>query len=166
MSEGIEPGAGYWFADASDARRRRAVELLQAFRAYRAAESAMRRRTRLKMAMGENDLLSLRYLLRAQREGRSVSPVELARYLGVSTASMTASVRRLERSGHVRRERHVTDRRSIYVVPTEAADREVRETLGDMHQAMLDAVVDLTPEQNRAVRDCLDRLQAVLDRTR
>ena len=80
---------------AVDDRRERAVALLQAFRLYRAAEVAMRRRTREAMSMGENDLLVLRYLLRAQREGRRVSPSELTRYLGVSTASMTAIIDRL-----------------------------------------------------------------------
>ncbi|MCX6502050.1 MAG: MarR family transcriptional regulator [Microbacterium sp.] len=163
MPEGTETGSGYWYADTADARHRRAVELLQTFRVYRAAEVAMRRRTREAMGMGENDLLVLRYLLKAQREGRSVPPGELARYLGVSTASMTAVVDRLERSGHVRRERHLSDRRSIYVVPTRGTDEEVRQTLGAMHERMLAAVADMTPEETRIVIDTLTRLQAAVD---
>ncbi|HBS73426.1 MAG TPA: MarR family transcriptional regulator, partial [Microbacterium sp.] len=62
--------SAYWYGEDRDDRRERAVALLQAFRLYRAAEVAMRRRTREAMSMGENDLLVLRYLLRAQREGR------------------------------------------------------------------------------------------------
>ncbi|KJL34852.1 MULTISPECIES: MarR family winged helix-turn-helix transcriptional regulator [Microbacterium] len=155
--------SGYWYADTEDARRARAVHLLQAFRLYRAAEVAMRRRTREAMSMGENDLLVLRYLLKAQQEGRSVSPGELSRYLGTSTAAVTAIIDRLERSNHVRRERHESDRRSIYVVPTAESDDEVRRTLGDMHDRMLDAVIDLSPDDTLVVLDTLARLQAAVD---
>ncbi|MEV7694159.1 MarR family transcriptional regulator [Microbacterium sp. NPDC089189] len=163
MPDVIDPNSGYWYADDEDARRRRAVELLQAFRVYRAAEVAMRRRTRDAMSMGENDLLVLRYLLKARQRETQVSPGELARYLGVSTASMTAIIDRLEKSGHVRRERHATDRRSLYVVPTADTDDEVRKTLGDMHDRMLDAVIDMTPEESSVVIECLGRLQSAVD---
>lgn len=163
MPEQEAPHSGYWYADDEESRKRRAVDLLQAFRLYRAAEVAMRRRTREAMSMGENDLLVLRYLLRAQQRGERVSPGELARYLGVSTASMTAMVDRLEKSGHVRRERHEKDRRSIWVVPTVDSDEEVRRTLGDMHERMMDAVVDMSAEEMRTVMDCLGRLQAAVD---
>lgn len=151
--------SGYWYGDDEDSRRRRAIDLLQAFREYRAAEVAMRRRTRDSMSMGENDLLVLRYLLRAERQGRMVSPGELTRYLGVSTASMTAIIDRLERSGHVTRQRHESDRRSIHVVPTIESDSEVRATLGAMHDRMLDAVIDLDPDEGAAVMKTLARLQ-------
>lgn len=138
--------------------------MLQAFRLYRAAEQAMRRRTRESMSMGENDLLVLRYLLKAKSEKRLVSPSELTRYLGVSTASTTAMIDRLEKSGHVRRERHPTDRRSIHVIASEASDEEVRATLGRMHARMMSAVIDMTPEESRVVVDCLARLQDAVDR--
>jgi len=156
--------SGYWFGEDDDSRRRRAVDLLQAFRLYRASEIAMRRRTRDSMSMGENDLLALRYLLKAEREGRRVSPAELARYLGVSTASMTAIIDRLSKSDHVRRQPHPTDRRSIIVVPTVETDEEVRRTLGAMHARMLDAVIDMTPAETSVVVECLARMQAAVDR--
>jgi DNA-binding MarR family transcriptional regulator len=163
MPERSTANSGYWFDDGEDARRKRAIDLLQSFRLYRTAEVAMRRRTRESMSMSENDLLVLRHLLQAQQHGRFVSPSELARYLGVSTASITAIVDRLETSGHVRRERHTSDRRSIYVVPTADTDSDVRRTLGEMHQRMLDAVVDLSPDETRIVIDTLARLQAAVD---
>ncbi|MGL1340035.1 MarR family transcriptional regulator, partial [Vibrio parahaemolyticus] len=46
---------------------------------------------------------------------------------------MTALLDRLERTGHVRRERHPTDRRKILVRGTEQTEDEMRDTLGDMH---------------------------------
>lgn len=163
MSNPDATTAHYWYGDGEDERRRRAVEVLQAFRVYRAAELAMRRRTREAMSMGENELLVLRYLLKAQGEGRLVSPSELARYLAVSTASTTAIIDRLEKSGHIVRQPHPTDRRSIHVIATEKSDQEVRETLGAMHTRMMDAVSGMTPEESRVVIDCLTRLQDAVD---
>ncbi|WOQ69981.1 MarR family transcriptional regulator [Microbacterium limosum] len=153
----------YWYGDTAGDQRARAIAVLEAFRLYRAAEVAMRRRTRESMSMGENDLLVLRYLLRAQRESRSVSPGELTRYLAVSTASMTAILDRLEKSGHVKRMPHPSDRRSLLVVATVDSDSEVRATLGAMHDRMLDAVIDLSAEESAVVIDCLTRLQDAVD---
>ena len=66
------PGShGYWYGD--DGSHRDAVQVLEALRAYRAAETAMRRRTRDSMGMGETDLLALRHLLEATRAGRPLS---------------------------------------------------------------------------------------------
>jgi DNA-binding MarR family transcriptional regulator len=159
----VTGGSGYWYGDDGDAARRRAVEVLEAFRLYRAADTAMRRRTRDAMAMGENDLLTLRYLLKAEREGRIVQPAEIARYLGVSTASTTAIIDRLERSRHVQRTPHPTDRRAIVVVPTAETDHEVRRTLGAMHARMLEAVAGMSPEDAHVVLDCLSRMRAAVD---
>lgn len=163
MIRHVTDGSGYWYGDDADSARRRAVDLLQAFRMYRAAEVAMRRRTRESMGMGENDLLTLRYLLKAERDGRLVSPAEISRYLGVSTASTTAIIDRLERSHHVSREPHPTDRRSIVVLATVDTDHEVRRTLGAMHTRMLDAVSGMTAAETRIVMECLARLQSAVD---
>lgn len=156
----------YWYTDTdvSDLGvRDRAVAVLEAVRNYRVSETAMRRRTRRSMDMGENELAVVRHLLRAKDEGRQVTPTDIARYLGVSTASTTAILDRLERGGHVRRDRHPTDRRRIHVVSTAETDREVRATLGRMHERMMSAVAGMDPDQSQAVVDCLTRLAAAID---
>ena len=101
--------------------------------------------------------------LKAAGQERQVSPSEITRYLGVSTASTTAIIDRLEKSGHVTRIPHPTDRRSIHIVATAASDEEVRATLGAMHTRMMSAVVDMTPEESAAVVACLGRLQDAVD---
>ncbi|MFG6491379.1 MarR family winged helix-turn-helix transcriptional regulator [Microbacterium sp. P03] len=154
---------GYWFDDTEDAQHRRAVDVLEAFRRYRSADTEMRRRTREEMSMGENDLLVVRYLMRSQREGRQVRPSELSKYLRVSTASTTAIVDRLEKLGHVQRVQHETDRRSIYVEPTVNADSAVRQTLGAMHERMMAAVLDLSPQEADTVIQTLTRLREAVD---
>ncbi len=105
----------------------------------------------------------MRYLLRAAGQERHVTPAELTRYLGVSTASTTAIIDRLEKSGHVTRVPHPTDRRSIRIVSTAASDEEVRATLGSMHARMMSAVSDMTLEECDIVIACLGRLQDAVD---
>ncbi|WP_400994224.1 MarR family winged helix-turn-helix transcriptional regulator [Agromyces sp. GXQ0307] len=127
--------SGYWYE--ADDSRLGSVDVLNLLRRYRAADQEMRRRTRDSMGMGETDLLALRYVLRAEREGEMLTPGMLAKLLDISTASTTVLIDRLERSGHLVRRPHPSDRRSLVVSSTTDSDAEVRATLGRMHQAMI-----------------------------
>jgi len=141
-----ERSSGYWYPQHQGAT---SVDVLNLLRRYRTAETDMRGRTRSSMNMNETDLIALRYLLKAQREDRVVLQRDLVRTLGVTSASVTALVDRLVKSGHVRREPHPNDRRAVIVVPTVDSDNEVRETLGAMHQRMI-ALVDGLDENELA----------------
>ncbi len=158
MSDALS--ASWYRTDAAAQRGRR---MLQALRIYHAAEMAMRRRTREHMHMGDNELLALRHLLRADGRGDAVSPTDIARYLGISTASTTTLLDRLERSGHIVRERHPSDRRSITLRPTAQAEQEVRETLGDMHERMMAATEGVTDAEAEAIVAFLGRVAAAVD---
>ncbi|HEX9088004.1 MAG TPA: MarR family transcriptional regulator [Arthrobacter sp.] len=149
-------GSGYWYGP--DDRIDPPAAVLQALRDYRTVEVARRRSTRDSMGMGETDLLALRYLLRAQAGGERVGPKDLSRALGITTASTTSLIDRLVSSGHVRREPHPTDRRSLLIVPTVATDAEVRATLGDMHRRMMAVAEGLSAEEARTVVSFLRRM--------
>ncbi|AVL98666.1 MarR family transcriptional regulator [Microbacterium sp. str. 'China'] len=131
-------------------------------RRYRSAETAMRARTRASMGMNETDLVALRFLLREQKAGRIVRPIDLARMLDISTASTTTLIDRLEKGGHARREPHPTDRRAGIVVPTVSSDDEVRATLGAMHRRMLSLVDDLSDEERVVVMRFLVGMTAAI----
>ena len=150
----------YWYA-ADD--RMPSARVLEALRAYRAAETAMRRRTRESMHMGESDLLALRYLLRAEREHRVVTPKDLADYLAISTASTSVLLNRLEKSGHIHRAPHPTDRRALVVTTTGASDDEVRATLGQMHTRMLEVASRLSADEAAVVTRFLDGMREAVD---
>lgn len=152
--------SGYWYA--SD-RTGRGVAVLNALRDYRAAEAAMRRRTRSDMRMGETDLLAIRFLLKAQAVGRAVSPKDLSAHLSISSASTTVLIDRLVRSGHVERRPHPTDRRALVIAPTIDSDDEVRATLGDMHRRMIEVAESLSPDEAVTVLGFLDRMRAAVD---
>ncbi|MCJ1713965.1 MarR family winged helix-turn-helix transcriptional regulator [Microbacterium sp. M1A1_1b] len=157
----ITEASGYWFPD--DDATQRGVAVLNALRRYRAAETAMRRRTRDSMGMGETDLLAVRFLLQAQRSGRAVSPKDLAAYLKISSASTTILIDRLVKSNHVRREPHPTDRRALLITPTIETDDEVRATLGVMHRRMMSIAEGLDAEQARTVAFFLEHMREAVD---
>ncbi|MDE0546523.1 MarR family winged helix-turn-helix transcriptional regulator [Microbacterium sp. C7(2022)] len=151
---------GYWYAGEDAARGRR---VLEAMRVYRAADMAMRRRTRDDMAMGDNELLALRFILRAERQGVAVSPSDVARYLGISTASTTALVDRLVRSDHVSRAPHPSDRRMVVLHATPHTDDEVRKTLGAMHERMMDATRGLSDDDADVIISFLEHMTKAID---
>jgi DNA-binding MarR family transcriptional regulator len=156
-----EVPSGYWYDGQYVAPR--GIRVLNAMRAYRAAELGMRKRTRSTMRMGDTDLHALRLLLRAQRVGDSLSPKDLAQSLEISSASTTILVDRLEKSGHVVRVRHPRDRRAIILETTDATERDVRQTLGQMHERMAAVAATLSEADAATVVAFLDALRVSLD---
>ncbi len=155
------PSSGYWYAPEPDLER--GLEVLNALRDYRTAETAMRRRTRDSMGMNETDLLAVRFLLQAEQSGERIGPKDLGTKLGISSASTTTLIDRLVASGHARREDHPTDRRALVIRPTTGSDAEVRATLGGMHARMMAVAAALTDGDARAVIDFLTKMREVLD---
>ncbi|RMB59600.1 MarR family winged helix-turn-helix transcriptional regulator [Tessaracoccus antarcticus] len=85
------------------------------------------------LKLGRNDVAALEHLI-----GNSgVGPAGLASLLGITTASATVLVDRLEEAGHVERRRHSHDRRRKQLVVTEHAQNAMFATLKpvfDMHR--------------------------------
>lgn len=156
-------GSGYWYGP--DGQLDYSAAVLKSLRDYRAAETAVRRSTRDSMGMGETDILALRYLLRCQASGKSVVPKDISQFLGITSASTTSLIDRLVASGHVRREAHPTDRRSVIVVPTVESDREVRVTLGAMHRQMMAVAESLTADEAHVVVEFLARMREALQQS-
>jgi DNA-binding MarR family transcriptional regulator len=153
-----DPQAGsYWYGPDGD-EVVRAVEVLEALRRFRTADTTMRQRTQSEMDMNATDLLALRHLISAEAEGASLGPKDLTRLLGVSTAATAKLLSRLVDSGHIRREPHPHDRRAQVLHATPGAHREVRLTLGSMHRRMLEVAEGLSAPQQRAVIHFLDGL--------
>lgn len=146
-----------------DAAPPHAVRVLASLREYRTAEQAMRRRTRESMRMGEADLKALRFLLKAEAEGRDATPVELGAHLNIKSSSVTAMLDRLAASGHITRYPHPKDRRSLTLRATPGADEEVRHTLTAMHRRMLDAASGLDLRRSETVNAFLAQLTAVAE---
>lgn len=152
----------YWHD--SEADRERAVAVLEAIRAYGAAETALQRRSEHAMRLSENDISALRYLLRASERGVSVGPRELGEYLGVQSSSITVLLDRLEKAGHVRRIPSPFDRRALIIVPTIPTDETQRAILGDVREELVEVATTLSEDEANTVVDFLDRLRDAVDR--
>jgi len=159
MNKGTS-GEGYWYADAEDIR---ASSVMEALRGYRAAEVAMRRRTRQSMDMGENELLVLRYLMRARKTGEPVTPANLARYLGITSASTTALLDRLERAGTLQRVSNPTDRRSVLITPTPSAAATLSATVDEYERRVTQLAEDLDDASRRTIIDFLESVADVAE---
>ncbi|PKI89891.1 MarR family transcriptional regulator [Actinomycetales bacterium SN12] len=149
---------GYWYDERSE--RERAREVLESLRLYRAAERAMRRRTRDEMSMGENELLALRYLFR--QPGHTAQPGALVAYLGISPAATSVLIDRLEQSGHVQRERDAAGQ-PIAVRATAHADEDVRHTLGRMHDLMYGVAARMDAQAQAHVTEFLRAMADAVD---
>jgi DNA-binding MarR family transcriptional regulator len=99
----------------------------------------------------------------AQASGKTVAPKDLSQFLRITSASTTSLIDRLVASGHVRREAHPTDRRSVVVVPTVEPDKEVRVTRGAMHGRMMAMAERLSADEARVVVDFLQRMTEALE---
>lgn len=155
------PASGYWYADDDD--QTRSVAVLHAMREYRTAEAEMRKRTRASMKLNESDMLALRILFAAAKRGESVSPTQLSKSLGITTASTTGLIDRLERSGHVERRPNPDDGRAVIIVPTTTSDTELRVTLSDVHGQMMAAADDLSPAEAATIVAFLQKMRAAVE---
>lgn len=100
------------------------------------------------------DLAAMEHLLMSGPLG----PSELARRLGISTASTTTAIDRLVAVGHVTREPNPNDRRGVLVVPQAASRARAMARLMPMIMG-LDAELDhFTPDEQESITRYLRRV--------
>ena len=138
-------------------------EVLDALARFRASDTQMHQRVRASSSLGENEMRILGFLLRQHRDGKVVKPSEISRHLGISSASTTALLDRLERYGGVERVSHPTDRRSILIAPTDRAARDVADLVDSFDDRVTLAVDGLGDDGRAAVLAVLDAVTAAAD---
>lgn len=123
-------------------------EVLRALRDFVVADEEMRRATGRRMALGVSDVRATRFVMTACSEGVPVTPRDVARHLGLTTAATTTVLDRLVEAGHVERRPHPTDGRSKVLVVTDHARQEAHGLLGGLHDEMR-AAAAAVPEEAR-----------------
>jgi DNA-binding MarR family transcriptional regulator len=139
--------------------------VLDAYQRFRAADTAMALRIRSETGMSDNEIAIVRYLLRERSSEHDVMPSQISRHLGISSASTTALIDRLERTGMVERVSHPTDRRSILVAATDKAEEKIAATHDAFEQRLHDATADLGEAERRDVIGYLTALADAADAT-
>jgi DNA-binding MarR family transcriptional regulator len=87
-----------------------------------------------------------------------LTPGQLAARLDVTTAASTQIVDRLERAGHVTRERQADDRRKVSVVPAHAAVTRAFEALAPMLDGLDGAIAGLDSAERQVIERFLDQV--------
>jgi DNA-binding MarR family transcriptional regulator len=135
----------------TDDTHRTTEDVVAAYHRLRSSEASRQARVRSETGLGDNELKVLKLLLSEGESGHAVMPSEIARHLGVSSASTTALLDRLERAGALQRVSHPTDRRSILVAPTATSAESLTGALGEHDRVLHDAASGLDERGRTAV---------------
>lgn len=106
------------------------------------------------MGVNVTDMAAMEQLL----NNGPLTPSQLAERLKVTTAAATQIVDRLERAGHVSRERKTSDRRKIFVVPVEASVERAFEQLAPMIDGLNQVIASLAPADRQVIEGFLDKV--------
>lgn len=112
------------------------------------------------------DLRALICLLDADRSGFEATPTWLREQLHLNSASVTALVDRMEKSGHVRRERDVRDRRRVLIHVTPEAVQLGRMFFGPTIANATTAISTYSAEQLQTIDSFLADMQRAIDGAR
>ncbi|WP_249354050.1 MarR family transcriptional regulator [Microbacterium sp. 2FI] len=127
-----------------------ADEIVTAYLEFRRADADVQTRVRAATGLGDNEIRVMEYVISTVAAGQDATPSDISRRLGVSSASTTALLDRLERAGLVERANHPTDRRSILISATPEAERKLASTIGD-YDARLRRVASALDPDDRVV---------------
>lgn len=111
---------------------------------------------RIGESLGVNitDMAALEHLL----NNGAMTPGQLAAHLKVTTAAATQIVDRLERAGHVARERRANDRRKICIMPVPASLDRAFERLAPMIDGLDGVIAGLSPAERQVIERFLDQV--------
>lgn len=130
--------------------------LMGAIGRLRVAEQKLSEASQRYMKLGRTDMRALHYLSVARHTGTIVTPSAIANHLGISSASTTKLLDRLERAGHIERAPHPSDRRALTISITEDTHKAAMETVGQVQSKRFHAAARLTPQEREIVTRFLD----------
>lgn len=136
--------------------------LMRALGDLRQAEKDLAEASMRYMDLGETDMRALQHLIAAAHQGELSTAGRLAAHLGISSASTTKLLDRLEKAGHVRREPHPSDRRALVVRVEPATRTAAMHTMGALQARRVRAVQRLDPAERDTVTAFLADMTAEL----
>ncbi|MFN8126021.1 MAG: MarR family winged helix-turn-helix transcriptional regulator [Candidatus Nanopelagicales bacterium] len=113
-----------------------------------------------RMDLSHNEVDAMEHVME-----RPMGPAELARRLGITTASSTVLVDRLEEAGHLTRHADPHDRRRKVLAPTQQGAESVFAEIGPLVAGIAAVEQGMTAAQKQTVAEYLDRVAEVLERS-
>ncbi len=125
--------------------------LMRALGELRDAEHKLSEASLRYMKLNQTDMRALHFLIGCENSGVVATPGAISVHLGISTASTTKLLDRLERGDHITRSPHPTDRRALAIAIAPATRRSAIETVGRQHARRFTAAARLTPTEREIV---------------
>lgn len=127
------------------------AQLMNALGGLREAEQRLSQASRRYMRLNESDMRALHYLIACAHRGVIATPGGIAQHLGISSASTTKLLDRLERGNHIVRAPHPSDRRALAISITPETHHAAMETVGRQQAKRFYAAARLTREEREVV---------------
>ncbi|WP_096713827.1 MarR family winged helix-turn-helix transcriptional regulator [Microbacterium sp. SZ1] len=141
---------------------RQIAALMGAIGELRDAEQKLSLASRRYMRLNDTDMRALHYLIVCANKGVTATPGGIATHLGISTASTTKLLDRLERGGHIRRAPHPTDRRALAITITPETRQAAMDTVGAQQAKRFYSAARLTrDERDVVIRFLADMTQEI-----
>ncbi|HJA03862.1 MAG TPA: MarR family transcriptional regulator [Candidatus Microbacterium stercoravium] len=134
------------------------VRVMEALREWQESARALSEASNRYMRLNESDMRAIRMMIRAQRQQQIVTPKDIAREVGISSASTTKLIDRLVAAGHLTRAPHPTDRRTTCIEVTPHTRRSAHETIGRQHARRFRVAAEMTPADRETIIRFLDAL--------
>lgn len=135
----------------SEADAKECVQVMEALHEWQEASRALSEASKRYMKLNDSDMRAIRMMIRAKKQGQLVTPKDIARAVGISSASTTKLVDRLVEGGHLVRLPHPNDRRTTCIEVTEQTRRSAEDTIGRQHARRFTAAASLSSDERVAV---------------
>lgn len=132
--------------------------LMDSLAGLREAERQLSEASRRYMKLNESDMKALHYLVAARNQGTVATPGGIAAHLGISTASTTKLLDRLERAGHVLRQPHPSDRRALAITVSESTRAAAMNTVGRQQAKRFGVAARRTPAEREIISGFLQEM--------
>ncbi|WP_144873940.1 MarR family winged helix-turn-helix transcriptional regulator [Microbacterium sp. 1.5R] len=130
---------------------RQIAALMGAIGELRDAEQKLSLASRRYMRLNDTDMRALHYLIVCANKSVTATPGGIATHLGISTASTTKLLDRLERGGHIRRAPHPSDRRALAITITPETRQAAMDTVGAQQAKRFYSAARLSREERDVV---------------
>ena len=131
-------------------------EVMAALGRLRAAERKLADASQRYMRLNETDMRALHFLIVAEDRGLVTTPSAIAAHLGISGASTTKLLDRLQNAGHIERHPHPSDRRALAITIAPETREAARNSVGRQQARRFYAAARLSASERDVVIGFLD----------